>query len=59
MELNITGPATKKQRDMIYRAVDYFLDKLMSKLKYIYNYIIILLLLLLLFSVYSLLILFV
>ncbi len=31
MELNITGPATKKQRDMIYRAVDYFLDKLMSK----------------------------
>ena len=31
MELNITGPLTKKQHKMICRAVDYFLDKLMSK----------------------------
>ena len=31
MELNITGPLTKKQHKMICRAVDFFLDKLMSK----------------------------
>jgi len=31
MELNITGPVTKKQHAMICKAVDFFLDKLMSK----------------------------
>lgn len=31
MELNITGPVTTKQREMIIRAVDFFLDKLMTR----------------------------
>lgn len=31
MELNITGPATEKQREMIVRAVDFFLDLLMTR----------------------------
>ena len=31
MELNITGPATVKQREMIVRAADFFLDLLMTR----------------------------
>jgi len=31
MELNITGPATDNQREMITRAVDFFLDLLMTR----------------------------
>lgn len=31
MELNITGPVTTKQHAMICRAVDFFLDTIMSK----------------------------
>jgi hypothetical protein len=31
MELNITGPVTEKQQRMIARAVDFFMDKLVTK----------------------------